>query len=179
MGEVLTKDLVKIEWIVPSNGKPAVKAIFDKRVKERVFQKIKIPTSRFETVEGVLEMADFKSQDRRCRIHPSVGQSILCTFVTEQEQEVHNALRKPVRIAGTATINPNNGKVESIALKGIEVIEELLVGEKDFHLGRTFEQLADAQGVEPLKNPRALMGGWPEGEDLDVFLQDIYASRGA
>jgi hypothetical protein len=179
MGEVLTKDLVKIEWIVPSNGKPAVKAMFDKRVKERVIQRIKVPTTRPETVEGVLEMADFKSQDRRCRIHPPVGQSILCTFTTEQEQEIHDALRKPVRITGTATVNPNNGRVDSIALKKIEMIEELLIGEKDFHVGRSLDQLAEAQGIEPLKNPKVLAGGWPEDEDLDMFLEGVYLSRGA
>jgi hypothetical protein len=179
MGEILNKGLTKIEWIVPSNGRPAVKATFDKRVKERVIERIKAPTMRSETVEGVLEMADFKSQDRRCRIHPSVGQSILCTFATEQEQEIHDALRKPVRITGTATVNPNSGRVESIAVSKIKVIEELLVGEKDFHLGRSLEQLAEAQGVEPLRNTRALAGGWPEVDDLDVFLEDIYSSRGA
>jgi len=69
--------------------------------------------------------------------------------------------------------------VESIAVSKIKVIEELLVGEKDFHLGRSLEQLAEAQGVEPLRNTRALAGGWPEVDDLDVFLEDIYSSRGA
>jgi hypothetical protein len=132
-----------------------------------------------ETVEGVLEMADFKSQDRRCRIHPSVGQSILCTFTTEQEQEIQDSLRKPVRIMGTATVNPNNGRVESIALSSVEAIEELLIGERDFHRGRSLEQLAEAQGVEPLQNTRVLAGGWPEVEDLDLFLEDVYSSRGA
>jgi len=80
---------------------------------------------------------------------------------------------------GTATINPNSGKVESIDIRKIEIIEELLIGEKDFHLGRTIEQLAEAQGVEPLRNPRVLVGGWPEVEDIDLFLEDIYSSRGA
>jgi len=55
MGEILNKGLTKIEWIVPSNGRPAVKATFDKRVKERVIERIKAPTMRSETVEGVLE----------------------------------------------------------------------------------------------------------------------------
>jgi hypothetical protein len=179
MGEILNKNLVKIEWIVPSNGKPTIRAMFDKRVRERVIERIKAPTTRSETVEGVLEMADFKSQDHRCRIHPSVGQSIVCTFTTLQEQEILEALRKPVRIMGTATINPNSGKVEAIDIRKIEIIEELLIGEKDFHLGRTIEQLAEAQGVEPLRNPRVLVGGWPEVEDIDLFLEDIYSSRGA
>jgi hypothetical protein len=179
MGEVLNKDVTKIEWIVPGNGKRAVKAVFDKRVRERVLERIKAPSTRTETVEGVLEMADFKEQDHKCRIHPPVGQPIACTFAPEQEQEVYDALRKPVRIVGTATVNPNNEKVESICIQSIGVIEQLLIGAKDFHSGRSLQQLAEAQGVEPLNNPKVLVGGWPDGEDIDEFLEDIYSSRGA
>lgn len=179
MGEVLNKDVTRIEWIVPGNGKRAVKAVFDRRVRERVLERIKVPSTRTETVEGVLEMADFKEQDHKCRIHPPVGQPIVCTFAPEQEQEVYDALRKPVRIVGTATVNPNNEKVESIAIQSIGVIEQLLIGAKDFYAGRSLQQLAEAQGVEPLNNPKVLVGGWPDGEDVDEFLEDIYSSRGA
>jgi hypothetical protein len=101
----------------------------------------------------------------------------VCTFTSEQEQEIYDALRKPVRICGTATINSNNGKVESIAIKTMGVIEQLLIGAKEFHSGRSLQQLAEAQGVEPLNNPKVLVGGWPEGEDVDQFVEDIYSSR--
>ena len=175
----MNKDVTKIEWIVPGNGKPALKAVFDKRVRERVLECIKAPSIRPETVEGVLEMADFREQDHKCRIHPLVGQPIVCTFMPEQEQEVYDALRKPVRIEGSATVNPNSGKVDSIAIKKIGVTEQLLIGAIDFHSGKSLEQLARAQGVVPLVNPRILVGGWPEGDDVDEFLEDIYSSRGA
>jgi hypothetical protein len=179
LGDVLDKDVTKIEWIVPSNGRRSFKAVFDKRVRERVNQRIKEPLTRPETVEGVLEMADFKEQDHKCRIHPAIGQPIVCSFRPEQEQEVYDALRKPVRIVGTATINPNNEKVESITIQSIGVIEQLLIGAKEFHSGRSLQQLAEAQGVIPLDNPKVLLGGWPDGEDVDEFLEDIYSSRGA
>jgi hypothetical protein len=122
-------------------------------------------------------MADFKEQEHKCRIHPFLGQPILCTFTPEQEEEVYAALRKPVKISGTATINPNNGKVESIAIEKIGVVEQLLIGAKDFHSGRSLEQLAEAQGVPPLDNPKVLAGGWPDDEDVDEFLEDVYSSR--
>jgi hypothetical protein len=177
MGEVLNKDVTKIEWIVPGNGKRSIRAVFDRRVREKVLERIKAPSTRTETVEGVLEMADFKEQDHKCRIHPLVGQPIVCTFTSEQEQEIYDALRKPVRICGTATINSNNSKVESVAIKSMGVIEQLLIGAKEFHSGRSLQQLAEAQGVEPLNNPKVLVGGWPEGEDVDQFVEDIYSSR--
>jgi hypothetical protein len=177
MGEVFDKGITRIEWIVPANGRRALKAVFDKRVREKVVQRIKGPSSRTETVEGVLEMADFKEQDHKCRIHPPVGQPIVCTFTPEQEQEIYDALRKPVRITGTATINSNNDKVEAIAIEKISVTEHLLIGAREFHSGRSLQQLAEAQGVEPLTNPKVLVGGWPEGEDVDEFVEDIYSSR--
>ena len=177
MGEVLNKDVTKIEWIVPGNGKRSVKAVFDRRVRDRVLERIKVPSTRTETVEGVLEMADFKEQDHRCRIHPLIGQPIVCTFTPEQEQEIQDALRKPVSVTGKATINPNNGKVESIAIQSLTVTEHLLIGAKEFHSGRSLQQLAEAQGVDPLNNPKVLVGGWPEGEDVDEFVEDIYSSR--
>lgn len=179
MGEVLNKDVTKIDWIVPGNGKRALKATFDKRVNERVMKRIKSPSTRPHTVEGVLEMADFKEQDHKCRVHPLVGQPIVCTFRPEQEQEVYEALRKPVRIEGTATVNPNSGKVESVAIGKIGITEQLLIGAKEFFAGRSLEQLAEAQGVGPMANPKVLAGGWPEEEDIDAFLEDVYSSRGA
>lgn len=179
MGEVLNKDVTKIEWIVPSNGKSAVKAVYDKRVRERVIEQIKLPTSRPETVEGMLEMADFRAQDHKCRILPPVGQPILCTFSSDQEDEIQGALRKPVRVKGIATINPNNGKIDSIEVKAVSIVDELSVGAKDFFIAKSLQQLAGAQGVSPISNPRALAGGWPEADDIDSFLEDVYSGRGA
>jgi hypothetical protein len=43
MGEVFDKGIVKkIEWIVPGNGSRAIKAVFDKRVREKVIERIRI-----------------------------------------------------------------------------------------------------------------------------------------
>jgi hypothetical protein len=177
MGEVLDRDVTSIEWIVPGNGQRAVRAVFDRRVRDRVIERIKVPSTRTENVEGILEMADFKEQEHKCRIHPLLGQPIVCTFTPEQEEEVYAALRKPVKVCGTATINPNSGKVESIAIEKIGVVEQLLIGARDFHSGRSLEQLAEAQGVAPLDNPKVLVGGWPEGDDVDEFVEGIYSSR--
>lgn len=85
--------------------------------------------------------------------------------------------QKPVRIAGTAIINPNTERIELIAVEKVSVVEQLLIGAKDFYTGHSLEQLAKAQGVEPLDNSKTLAGGWPEGEDEDEFLEDIYSSR--
>jgi hypothetical protein len=42
---------------------------------------------------------------------------------------------------------------------------------------RSFEDLAAEQGIEPLKDWDAFVGGWPEGADFDAFLEAIRESR--
>ena len=179
LGEVLErKRISKIVWIAPSHpGARAIKAVFDKRVRDRVIEKIKTPSQRVETVEGVLEMADFKQQEHKCRIHPPIGQPILCSFDERQEDEIYVSLRKPVRVTGTARVNPNSGRIEELHIEKIGIVEQLQIGVKDFFAGRSIEQLAEVQGVKPLENPKILAGGWPADQDVDAFLEEIYSSR--
>jgi len=48
--------------------------------------------------------------------------------------------------------------------------EALVSGTKDFFESRSFDQLAEAQGVTSLKTPNDLAGGWPAEESIDDFL---------
>jgi hypothetical protein len=41
----------------------------------------------------------------------------------------------------------------------------------------SFEELARLQGVKPLEDTNVLAGGFPEEEDIDEFLNDIYKHR--
>lgn len=50
-----------------------------------------------------------------------------------------------------------------------------LVGQ--FFATSTLEELAEAQGVEPMKNPEGMAGAWPEAEDVDQFVKETYQSR--
>lgn len=49
----------------------------------------------------------------------------------------------------------------------------------DFFSSLTIEELSEAQGVKPLKDPSILAGAWPADEDLDEFLKETYRSRRA
>lgn len=179
LGEVFDKrSISNLTLAVPRhNGKPSVRAVFNRTVRERVVERIKAPTEEMATVEGILEMADFKEQGKVCRIHPPVGQAIQCTFEPEREDEVYLALRKPVRLSGVAKINPNTGRKEELKIETIEVIEQLLVGSREFFTSRSLEEMAMAQGVGPLTNPAVLAGGWPDDDDLDKFLEETYHNR--
>jgi len=47
-----------------------------------------------------------------------------------------------------------------------------------FFATSTLEELAEAQGVGPMKNPEEMAGAWPEAEDVDKFVKETYQSRG-
>jgi len=47
----------------------------------------------------------------------------------------------------------------------------------DFWQGKSVEQLAREQGVQPCADPRDLAGDWPEDESIDDFLAMIRRSR--
>ncbi|MGH9792165.1 MAG: hypothetical protein ACRD5W_13225 [Candidatus Acidiferrales bacterium] len=51
------------------------------------------------------------------------------------------------------------------------------MGRHDFISSLTVEELAKAQGVKPLTDPSILAGVWPEDDDIDQFLEDLYRSR--
>jgi hypothetical protein len=181
LGEVVDRQAIsRVSLMVPRHdGRArAIKAVLDATVKARIFKRIKTPTEQHLSIEGKLEMADFKEIGRACRIHPPIGQPLQCSFDPDREEEIYSALRKPVRLSGVARLNPNTGKPEELRIEKVEIMDELLLGERDFFMSRTLEQLAEAQGVRPLDNPGEMVGGWPENEDLDEFIAETYQSRG-
>jgi hypothetical protein len=59
----------------------------------------------------------------------------------------------------------------------IDIVGPLLTGGSDFLTECSIEELAEVQGVKPLKNPEKLAGAWPADQDVDAFLEEIYSSR--
>jgi hypothetical protein len=173
------KKITRISLSVPRHdGVRTIRAVVSAATRQRINALSKVPTHLQYTIEGRLEMADFKEDDKLCRIHPPIGQALVCSFDTELEEQIYDALRRPVRLTGTARLNPNTGRPEELKIEKLEVVDELLVGAKDFFASRSLKQLADAQGVHPLSDPDELKGGWPDEEDIDEFVDTIYQSRG-
>ena len=180
LGTVLErKSVTKISIRVPGHDgrKGAIKAVYTPTVRERITARMKTPTREPLSIEGKLEMADFKDTGRICRIHPSIGAAVQCSFDPSMEDEVYRALRRPARVTGLARVNPHSGKVEEIKIEKIELMDELLVGARNFTASYTIQQLAEMQGVRPLARPDDLAGGWPQDENLDEFIETTYRSR--
>jgi len=172
------KAIVKIEFLVPRVAKRRqVKAAFTSAVRERVIARMKSPGRKTYTIEGVLEMADFKPGDHKCRIAPPIGHPVLCIFDESLESCILENLRKPVRISGAATLDPYTGRTEWMRVQTVEPIPSLSVGKQQFFLGRSFQELAHMQGAQPITNLGALAGAFLETDRVDEMLEEIYRER--
>ena len=121
-------------------------------------------------------MADFKEHGTRCRVHPSVGEPVLCLFDEEQKDEVLEDILHYVRIVGEAKEDPVTGRITSIKIHDIERLEgresdavDLLPQGtpilQNFWESPTLDELAHFQNVQPLMDVQTLFGTWPGGED--------------
>lgn len=179
MSEVMrAKKITSIKWMVPKfSGTQKIIANLDKTTAENISKLSMPPTSKDVVIEGRLEMADFKPSDQKSRLHPLVGNPVICTFSKDQEELIYLNLRKNVRLCGKASINSQTGRTESVEIRELKTVEPLFTGEKDFFSAKSFDELVAAQGVKPLDDINSLAGLWPEGEDPDQFLSEIYKSR--
>ena len=167
-----------IEWIVPARrGQKRITAILNTDLGDRIHAYGGEPVAQSTTVEGTLEMADFKIAERRCRIRPALGTPVTCSFDPGQAEMIQHALRKRVRASGQGKMDPETQRVSELALDSLVFLDSYRNGGAAFFQSQTLEQLAATQGVGPLADPGVLAGGWPEDEDLDGFLDEIYSER--
>ena len=124
-------------------------------------------------------MADFKEHGTRCRVHPSVGDPVLCLFDEEQKEDVLEDILHYVRVVGEAKEDPITGKITSIKIHDIvrledresEAVDLLPQGtpiSRSFWDSPSLDELAQTQNVRPLADISALFGTWP-GDINDGF----------
>lgn len=185
-GTLFSKGIQKIEFTLNHRETP-LSTIFTPQGFARIQERIQGPQSNIRSIEGRLLMADFKEHGTRCRVHPPVGEPILCFFDEEQKDEVLEDILQFVRIVGEAKEDPINRRITSIKIHDIERLEDredeaadlLPQGtpiSRDFWESPTLDELAETQNVKPMANVRALFGTWP-GEVDDGFEEAIYELR--
>jgi hypothetical protein len=177
-GIVASRRISSIEWVTGrANGHKQAAVPITHAVREHAAKRLSQPQNVVAQLDGVLDMADFKPQEFKCRIDPPVGVSVTCTFDRSLENEVYRLLRKPVRVKGQGVIQPYTDRVDTIHIEEIKELPSLALGEGNFAADRSIADLAQIQKVTPLKDASTLAGGIPEEEDLDAFLNDIYTAR--
>jgi hypothetical protein len=76
-----------------------------------------------------------------------------------------------------ASLDPYMRRAPFIHINKIEPLDPPVMGAAAFLAPHSFEDLARLQGVKPLEDINVLAGGFPEDEDIDEFLDDIYKHR--
>lgn len=162
-----------------------VKATFDRSTFDRVLRLIERPSEHTETIEGRLLMADFNEPRTRCRIHPSVGDAILCSFDPPVMEEVQDNLRSYVRATGESQRDPSSGRIVHFRIMNIDPLEvetaAATIGGTEFWQEKTVDTLAHEQGVVIPQQVEDLIGRgadlWEDDADFDEFLSGIYERR--
>jgi len=52
-----------------------------------------------------------------------------------------------------------------------------LLGDRSFFAGKSLQELAQSQDVGPVKDIAVFAGGFPDDEDVDEKLDEIYRAR--
>jgi len=172
-----TGRITELTWIAPKGGRKRLVGQVNKKVRERAATRLSGPSFKVVQIDGVLDMADFSRRDRKCRIDPAIGGSVICTFGPEHENAIQALLRQPVRVVGLGKILPRADRVESLDIQNIEPLPSLSLGEGNFALSLTIERLAASQGIKPLRDISTL-GGFLADDEVDAFVSEIYESRG-
>lgn len=174
--------IVSIDWVAPAVGsgrskRSRVVGTLTKTTRERIVAHLQSPRRRQVSREGVLEMADFKLDEFKCRLRPTLEPAVVCTFDASQSNAVQAALRHPVRIEGTATIDVTTERVEIIRIERITALDSLELDAGSFFAHPTFDALVWQQAIKPLRNAAQLAGALPDDFDVDDMVADIYRQR--
>ncbi len=150
LGSVVGTDrITELQWIAPKSGRKRIAGSVNKKVRERAAAHLSGPRFKVIQVDGVLDMADFSRRERKCRIDPAIGASVICTFGPEHENDVHALMRQAVRVSGLAKIKADSDRVDSLDIHRIEPLPSLSLGEGNFFLAPTIEQLAHHREPSP------------------------------
>jgi hypothetical protein len=178
-GAISPKLISRIDWITPAhNGHGRkISAAITKTVRANVAKRLSSPRKAPVEVDGVLEMADFKKEEYKCRIDPPIGLPVLCTFDPQRADEIYNLLRKYVRVKGEGIIHPYTDKIEVMHIGEIIPLSPMALSDQSFFANPPIGDLMAANNVQPLNDLSVLAGGIPPDEDVDEMLRVIYDAR--
>jgi hypothetical protein len=179
LGELASNHRIsKIDWISPRiAGHKRISAPLTKTVTAKIATQLSRPRQVPVVIEGILDMADFRPNDRKCRIDPALGTPTTCEFDEDLENTVFNLLRKPARVTGAGMLPPYGEKPDVIRIHTIDPLPSLELGREMFYASLSIQDLAAAQNVKPLESTADLATKVPTDEDVDAMIEEIYSSR--
>lgn len=180
-GRIFDRGIEEVHLLPGKNGERS-RALFSPKTRAQIIHRLQRFEEKWATVEGRLLMADVKEEVLRCRLHPSVGEPIVCSFSEDTVPTVLRHMRGFVRVRGDATIESSTGKIRRLFIRDIEPIEQPDQPFRPevpsaFWETVSFQELAMQQEVYPVDDLDKVTGGWPEGADFDSFLQSVLSAR--
>jgi hypothetical protein len=170
--------ILGIRWITPQrNGFKPTSVPITKNIREKSAARLSQPQKVTVQIDGVLDMADFKPDEFKCRISPPIGAAITCVFDASQANQIYQLLRTTVRAKGEGTLKPYTDRIDSIRIEEIDSLPSLYLGEENFRSNLPLDELAGMQKVQPLKNLAVLAGGIPDDENVDELVSEVYSAR--
>ncbi len=174
---ILSEQVTSLTWESRAGeGGKAVTAKITKKVRERVAVHLSKPSFKTMQIDGVLDMADFSRRDRKCRVDPAIGPSVVCLFGPEFESKVQSSLRSPVRVKGLAKLLADSERIEHLTMSAIEPLSSMSLGEGNFLHSPTIRELMDAQDVTPFSRSKSVEW-FDSDEELESFVSAIYSAR--
>jgi hypothetical protein len=178
-GRIFDRGIEEVHLLPRKNG---ARALFLPKTREQIVQRLRRLEERWATVEGRLLMADVKEDALRCRLHPSLGEPIICSFSEDAVVTVLRYMRRFVRVKGDATVERSTGRIRRLVIHDIEPIEQPDQPSRPevpsaFWESTSFQELAMQQEVYPVDDLGKVVGGWPEGADFDSFLRSVLSAR--
>ncbi len=149
------------------------RAVLEPTVQEVIAELLRPRQTERRTVRGRLLMADFKEAGLRCRVHPAAGPAVDCTFDESLKEAILRALTQHVAVTGEAEVDPDTGRIRTLAIEELEVVAFASPGGigGDFWQPTSVAELAARQGVAPVSDLAALRADfWPADMTADEFL---------
>jgi hypothetical protein len=181
-GRVFERGIDKVE--IKTNSSFGIRKVrYTYPVRDQIITQIIKNEHTLTVVQGRLLMFDIAEDKLQCRIHPSIGNPILCKFDEDLTEPILKYARQFVELKGDATFDPTTGKIMSLYIKDLEPIESITSLQPQFNIlsafwtKKNFEELAMEQGIYPVDDWNKISGGFPEEEDFDSFLSAIRSAR--
>lgn len=143
------------DWINSDGGQPRP-AIIDRRVRERMQQIASQlpPSSRDDTLVGVLVEADFEAGTARLRLPD--GSAVAVKFSPDLADLIQEGLRSQTQAEGLVRYHPRTHQVIEVELRSLVRSTPFALDEGSFWRTESFAQLQESQGTTGHLDPREL-----------------------
>lgn len=176
LGKTMQRGHVESVEMVRPNGRSSR---FTPSTNEFIASQLERPLPLIErSVLGRLMMVDFDADKRRCRIEPTDGSKVECTYPLDLKEAVRSNATRFVEVKGYAT--EQNGRIKHLSI--LELVPlQTPAGVDAESEPKNLSQLIEEQGVQRISEANDLVDPdlWTDDAEVDAFLEWVNNERDA